>query len=346
MLLLTAATWLQASAKGYGQTITLSLKNAPLEKVFRAIEEQSSFHFIYTKEELAVAKRVSIVMNNALLADVLEYCFKDQPLSYSIKGPYIIVKAKRAISLTVSNVIDNSISGRVINEEGDAIVGATVSIKGTNIATATNENGEWRIENADGNKSIVASSIGYESGEVAIGKGSQSIVLKRIINNLYETVVIAYGKTIRRMNTGNVSKVTAAEIARQPISNPIAALQGRVPGMVITQTSGVTGSSFNIEIRGRTSLDLSLSKNDPLFIIDGVPFEPGNLPSNQLMSAVNNPRQVSEGGISPFNTINPADIESVEILKDADATAIYGSRGANGVILITTKKGTVGKARV
>ncbi|MGH2562964.1 MAG: SusC/RagA family TonB-linked outer membrane protein, partial [Ginsengibacter sp.] len=129
----------------------------------------------------------------------------------------------------------------------------------------------------------------------------------------------------------------------QPVSNPLAALEGRVPGVVISQSSGVPGASFNVEIRGRTALDQGLSKNDPLFVIDGIFFEPGNQPANQLRSAAND--NFGVGGLSPLSSINPADIESIEVLKDADATAIYGSRGANGVILITTKKGKAGATK-
>jgi TonB-linked SusC/RagA family outer membrane protein len=143
-----------------------------------------------------------------------------------------------------------------------------------------------------------------------------------------------------------VSKVSSKEIEEQPVSNVLAAIEGRVPGMIVTQNSGVPGSAFNVEVRGRSSLDLSLSRNDPLILIDGLPFEAGNLPTNQLMSAANNPVYASEGGLSALNTISPDDIESIEVLKDADATSIYGSRGANGVIIITTKKGKAGKLKL
>ncbi|HEU5168012.1 MAG TPA: SusC/RagA family TonB-linked outer membrane protein [Chitinophagaceae bacterium] len=346
VLLLTAVLCLQASATGYAQTINLSLKDAKLEKVFKEIEKQSNYRFIYTREQLEKTNNVTVAVKNASISTVLDICFKEQPLLFFLEENYIVIKTKdgnkRSDLLPVSNL--KSISGIVTDESGEAIPAATVSIKGTTIATACNAYGEWKLDYEGEYTTLVVSSIGYGSKEVLIpARNYFRVVLGKLVNSLDETIVIAYGKTTQRLNTGSVSKVTASEISKQPVSNVLAALEGRVPGLIITQTSGVPGSSFKVEIRGRSSLDLSLSRNDPLFIIDGVPFEPGNLPTNQLITAANQPGNTALGGLSAFNSINPDDIESVEVLKDADATSIYGSRGANGVILITTKKGRAGK---
>ena len=242
-----------------------------------------------------------------------------------------------------------TIKGKVTNEQGEPIPNATITIKPSNHSTITDANGSFTIHNSLLTDTLIISAIGYETTEEPNNKrGLLTVILKRKYSQLDEAVVIAYGKTTRRFNTSNITTVTAADIENQPVSNPLAALQGRVPGLIITQTSGVAGSAFNIQLRGRTSLDPSLTRNDPLIIIDGVPFESGNLPANQLASAVNNPYAVSgvsPGGLSPLNSINPQDIESISVLKDADATAIYGSRGANGVILITTKKAKPGKTK-
>lgn len=345
LLLFITAFLLQAHARGYGQTITLSVSGAKLEKVFSGIEAQSHYHFIYAKEELADARPVDLRVKNASLEEVLTLCLKGQSLSYSLQERYIIIQRKE--NKIPALPLPTTLSGKVTDEEGAAIPGATIQLKGSMIATASNAKGEWSLRYEGNYSSLVISSVGYAEQLVAInGRSYIAVQLVKAISSLDETVVIAYGNTTRRLNTGNVSKVSAEEISRQPVSNPVAALQGRVPGLLITQSSGVTGSAFKIELRGRTSLDQVLSKNDPLIIIDGVPFEPGNQPSNQFNSAVHNPRNISEGGISPLNTINPADIESIEVLKDADATAIYGSRGANGVLLITTKKGKQGKTKI
>src|SRR5690606_8349601 len=160
------------------------------------------------------------------------------------------------------------------------------------------------------------------------------------IGSLDETIVMAYGKTSQRLNTGNIAKISAEEISRAPVANPLAAMHGRVPGVTIVQSNGIPGSAFRILIRGRNSVQQG---TEPLFVIDGVPFAPNNSNINNLASIASS----SIGaGLSPFNSINPSDIESIEVLKDADATAIYGSRGANGVVLITTKKGNKGKAKI
>lgn len=336
LLLLTAATWLQASANGYGQTISLHLKNVSLEKVFAEIQKQSNYQFIYTKEEMKETKAITIEVNKVTIAEALDICLKEQPLTYTIKEPYIIIKRKEE-SKPVTAAINKPIllKGKIINERGEGIAGATVSIKGTPIAIATNEKGEYQIEFSTSGTVALISCIGYETQEVNInGRNYIEVILQTAINSLDETIVIAYGNTTRRLNTGNVSKVTAGEISKQPVSNPLAALQGRVPGLIITQSSGLNGAGFKVQIRGQNSL---IQGSEPFYIIDGVPFAPGNNPVNQLSNAT------SAAGLSPFNLINPSDIESIEVLKDADATAIYGSRGANGVILITTKKGKQGK---
>ncbi|HEY5463210.1 MAG TPA: SusC/RagA family TonB-linked outer membrane protein [Hanamia sp.] len=259
---------------------------------------------------------------------------------------YLLLHAILILSLPVfAQTI--SVKGRVASINGKPLEGATITIKGDqHQATKTNENGGFQFSSISANSIMIVSNIGYVTQEFNLENRS-SITIKLIESNkeLNEVIIQAYGTTTRKLNTGNIAKVSSEEIETQPVSNPLAALEGRVAGLNINQSSGVTGSSFSVEIRGRTSLDQSLSKNDPLFVIDGVIFEPGNQPANLLMSAANN-LYGGQGGLSPLNSINPSDIESIEVLKDADATAIYGSRGANGVILITTKKGKSGKSKI
>jgi TonB-linked SusC/RagA family outer membrane protein len=227
-----------------------------------------------------------------------------------------------------------SISGVVVSAEtGQPLEGATVRIKNTNTATLTNERGEFTLTTIDRAGESEVSFIGYQTQVFSFnGRTRQAIEirLEQNENSLDETIVIAYGQTTKRFNTGSVGRVTAAEIGRQPVANPLAALQGRIPGLEITQQSGRTGSNFTVLIRGQSSI---ANGNEPLYLIDGVPWLSTSL--SQIAG--------SAGSQSPFNSINPNDIESIEVLKDADATAIYGSRGANGVILITTKKGKAGK---
>jgi TonB-linked SusC/RagA family outer membrane protein len=240
------------------------------------------------------------------------------------------------------------VSGKVTDEQGQPLPGATVQLLSPKTTTMTDKDGGFRMTLTGKSGTLSVSFIGFLTTKQAfkLTDGPLLIRLKPAAGALDEVQVIAYGKTTRRYNTGNVTSVTAADIEKQPVSNVLAALEGRVPGMVVSQTSGVPGSSFNIQIRGQSALDGSLSRNEPLFVIDGVPFESGNAATNQINSAANNPTSISSGGLSPLNTINPADIERIEVLKDADATAIYGSRGANGVVLIATKKGQAGDTKV
>lgn len=239
--------------------------------------------------------------------------------------------------LTGYTATAQTISGKVIDDQGSPIIGATVIIKGSNNGTTTNQQGEFSINNTSKNESLIVSSVGYKKQEIKLdNKSYLTITLKKQTNQLDETVIRAYGTTTRRLNTGDISTVIAKEIDQQPVSNPLAALEGRVPGLVVTQSNGVPGSGFKVQIRGQNSI---AQGSEPLFIIDGVPYASGNDPINELNSAT------GINGLSPFNSINPSDIESIEVLKDADATAIYGSRGANGVILITTKKGKPGKTK-
>ncbi|SEN83913.1 TonB-dependent outer membrane receptor, SusC/RagA subfamily, signature region [bacterium A37T11] len=171
------------------------------------------------------------------------------------------------------------------------------------------------------------------------------------VSMLDEAMVIAYGTTTQRYSTGSVAKITSKDIEQQPVSNPLQAIEGRIQGLIVSQSSGMPGASIQIQIRGQNSLSSTANNianrsfDNPLFIIDGVPFAPQNSPINQITSSTSQgitfPITPGASGIGPFNSINFFDILSIEVLRDADATAIYGSRGANGVILITTKKSKI-----
>ena len=235
----------------------------------------------------------------------------------------------------------------------EPVAGATITLKrSTNnqpssviSQLSSDSKGEFTMTDLLLTDTLIISAIGYETTMEIFDfnfRGHITVILKRRTSVLDEAVVIAYGKTTKRLNISSISTITADEISRQPVSNPLSALIGRVPGLIVTPTSGVPGAALKLELRGRTSIAQSF---DPLIIIDGVPFAPGNDRLNSLSSAATTPGDVTAGGLSPLNSINPADIESIEVLKDADATAIYGSRGANGVILITTKKGKSGQTR-
>jgi TonB-dependent starch-binding outer membrane protein SusC len=321
---------LQLSANSYGQGITLSKKNATLPDLFLDIYRQSGYYFIVKDDLLEGAKKVNIVVRDATLKEVLDICFQDQPLEYTISDHVIVVRKKQA--LAVFDII-----GKVTNEKGEPMEGAAVIIKGTKIGTQTNAKGTFELKTENSNIELEISYTGYQSKSIKPNAGEFINVQLFVSTNPYDQVqIIAYGTTSKRLNTGDISTVTAETIAEQPVSNPLAALEGRVSGLVVTEQTGVPGGSFTAQIRGQNSI---FSGNNPFYIVDGVPFTAASINSNIVGTAVN-------GGGSPMNSINPSDIESITILKDADATAIYGSRGANGVILITTKKGKAGKTNL
>jgi len=311
----------------FSQTVSLSLRNEPIEKAFKIIETQTAYRFIYSKESISTAKRVSIQLSGISLRDALPRLFSGQPLQYSIEDIYIMVKAKEENS---EKEPGKTITGRVSDEEDKPLQDVTVTIKGTTLGTVTDERGEYSLQDVNDNATLVFSYVGMESVQVPVkGRSSISVHLTTISKTLDETVIKGYYSTSKRFNTGNVVKISSEEIGRQPVSNPLAALEGQVPGLFITQRNGMSGSDFDVLIRGRNSIQ---NGTEPLYIIDGVPFPSDRLTQLNLFSAGN-----------VFNSINPRSIESIEVLKDADATAIYGSRGANGVIIITTKKGVSGK---
>jgi TonB-dependent starch-binding outer membrane protein SusC len=317
------------------QTVSLRLKNVPLEKAFREIEKEVAQRFVYTSEMLADTRRVSINVSNEALPKVLDILFANQPLSYVLDEHFIKVRYKQALENTGVPTIN--VQGRVYGENNEGIGGATVRAVKSRLAAATDAAGNFELKAVIADDQLVVSSVGHTERTIAIeGKTNFNIALQVQYNQLDETIVMAYGTTTKRLNTGNISKVSSEEIARQPVSNPLTTLQGRAPGVIISQTNGYGSGAVDIQIRGQSSI---LQGSQPLFVIDGVPFAAQNNRLNQVANA-------SISGISPFYTINPADIESIEILKDADATAIYGSRGANGVVLITTKRGKPGKTKV
>lgn len=307
------------------QTITLSLREEPIEKAFSSIEAQTSFRFIYSKETVRKARSVSVQLSNVSLKEALDKIFSGQPLIYSVEDDYIMIKAREEKAVREFY----EIKGKVMNERGDGIGGASVRIKSSNEGVVTDEAGNFEIKTEKARPVLLVSSVGFEAQEIAVTDFLNVIVeLKISVDKLDETVIIAYGKTTPRLNTGSTGKISSEQIEDQPVSNPLAAMQGRIPGLFITQQNGLPGSNFSVLIRGKNSI---LNGNDPLYIIDGVPFNSERLSQRDVLN-VNN----------PLNVIDPASIESITVLKDADATAIYGSRGANGVILITTKKGKTG----
>lgn len=233
--------------------------------------------------------------------------------------------------------LQQTITGTVADHRG-ALPGVTISIKGKTALAITDANGHFTI-NADLNDVLIFTFVGYKTTELTVQAFTPlKITLEEDAMTLQEVTVNAGYYTVKeKERTGSIAKITSKDIETQPVTNVLAAMQGRMAGVNITQTTGVPGGGFNIEIRGLNSL--RANGNSPLFIIDGVPYA-----TDPIGTGINS--NVLPTQPSPLNSINPDQIESIEVLKDADATAIYGSRGANGVVLVTTKKGKAGKTRV
>lgn len=326
---------LQVSAKTFSQKLTLDFQNVSPDKVFKEIKRQSGYLFLYKTEELRKAGKVSVHVTNAGIEEVLEKTLSSTGLGYKIIDETIVLSPLTGAKTVQSAVSQNfiNVSGRVTDPAGAPLPGASVKVRGKKKGTTTNQLGEFVLTGVESGDVLEVSFVGYETRVVTVGESFMTIVLPMANDKLDAAVIIGYGKTSKRLNTGSVSSVTSEAISNQPVTDPLAAIQGRVPGLMIQSSNGLPGSSFKVRIRGENSLSQG---NEPLYIIDGVPF----------LSSPLNLFDGANGQQSPLSTLNPNDIERIDILKDADATSIYGSRGANGVVLITTKKGKTGDGRV
>lgn len=334
--LLLASACVHLFAAGFSQTITLSLKKAPLIQLFSVVEQQSDFRFVYVKEQLDQSIPISIHIKNAYLETVLSQCFIGQPLSYTIDGRIIVIQKKEEQRILPQM---HSVKGKITNTEGVPLAGITVTAKGINVVTTTDINGVFILTDIEANEVLLIS--GAEIADMEVKVNSRDFIDIKVstkVSTLDETIIKGYYTTSRRLNTGSVSRISSKEIGMQPVANPLSTMQGRVSGVFINTENGLPGGNITIQIRGKGSINAG---TDPLYIVDGTPFiaTPLNAELNALSTGV-------AGATSPLSCINPADIESIEVLKDADATAIYGTRGANGVVLISTKKGKAGKSKL
>ncbi len=289
---------------------------------FRYVEDNSSYQFIYSSDEIDPNKRVELRSGNYNLRSLLEKVSVENKLRFEkIKNTIIVTQSENTAKPDVKEVPTRSIYGKVTDEQGQSLPGATVLVKGTAIGTTTDSKGEFALDVPDDAKTLLVSFIGFITQEASIeGKTEINITLKEDAAALDEVVVIGYGSQNREKVTGAISKVSSKDFKDQPINSLDQAMVGQMSGVDVVQVSGEPGANASFRIRGLSSISAG---NEPLVVVDGMPV------SYQ----------------SSLATINPNDIESIEVLKDASAASIYGSRGANGVVLITTKKGRPGKTR-
>lgn len=353
---LLTAVFLNVSARGISQSITLSAREITLEKVFAQIKQQTGYSVLYSKERLTDGKPVTVEVKNMPLQQFLDLLFRNQPYKYAIQSHTIFISPRQPADSHTGNLAADSatagsylpppatidLEGQVLDTAGRPLFNANVLLSGTNRHTITASNGMFTLKDAPAKGTLVVSMIGYQSQTVSYSGPFIHVKMKQSVSELDALSVIAYGTTTRRLTTGAISRVGESDIRKNPASNPILSLEGRMPGVLVTENSGVAGSSFNINIRGINTVSAGKL---PLYVVDGVPFD-GKATEQSAGSYVSLSADIGSGGFNPLNILSPDMIESIEVLKDADATALYGSRAANGVVLITTKKAKAGATRL
>jgi TonB-linked SusC/RagA family outer membrane protein len=333
LLKASVTTMGQEKPANINRRISISVSNQSLLSVLDSLCARIDSRAVVPMNKINYKEICSIEARNQSFKAILDRFLEKRNISWEVQGKNIIF---RPSDTTAPKII---IKGVITDDAGQPLPGANIKIKGTHTGSTTDEQGHFTLT-ADKKDAILSISYtGYDKQEVAVPTNNYvQVKLVRSGNMLDEVVTIAYGSTSRRLNTGNVTRITDKDIGPIGGMNPLASLQGRVAGLAITASSGVPGTSYTMQIEGRNSID---NGSEPLFIVDGIPIITPGKRMNILSSIAS--QNIDNGGISFFNNLNGADIESMEVLKGADATAIYGSRGANGVILITTKRGRAGK---
>jgi len=302
---------------GFSQStrITLNLKDTRVEEVLMKIEEQSDFYFIYNRDAVDVNRKVDVSYTDKKISDILTGLFSGTDVSFEIQDRHIILKS----SNSPSQQQKQTVSGKVTDSSGAPLPGVTVVVKGTTQGIITDADGKYSLANISSDGTLVFSFVGMRTQEIEVaGKTVIDMVMQEETVGIEEVVAVGYGTMKKSDLTGSIATVQSENLARMAPTKTLEALRGNVAGLNVIQSNGKVGSDFTMTIRGMSSID---KDNTPLVVIDG-----------------------AIGG--DINMLNPSDIESLDVLKDASATAIYGSKGANGVIIVTTKRGQKGVVKV
>ncbi len=316
ILILTGLVTYASNTYSQATRLSLKMEQVTIQQVFDEIENQSEFKIAFNSNKLDVNRKVNVDVNKQTVDKILDEVLENQGLNYEIVDRYIVITDKTVETGSPAKAKQKSVSGKVTNETGESLPGVAVMVKETVSGAVTDEEGNYSLTIPDGGEILVFSFVGMLTQEIVIGTQTTiDVVLVEDIIGIEEVVAVGYA-TQRKVNlTGAVAVVDAEKIADRPIVQTSTALQGLAPGVVVTQNLGTPGSdAATIRIRGRGSIS---SNQNPLVIVDGIQ-------------------------VGSINDVNPEDIESISVLKDAASAAIYGSRAANGVILITTKRATKG----
>ncbi len=340
-IVLWVAALMQVSAAGYAQKVSLNVKNAALDEVLNDLGHQSGYNFLYNTVMLKAAKPVSLNVSNVTLNEMLELCFKEQPLGFVINGHTVVITKKKTPQAANAAIV---VTGKVTDNKGNPLPGASIRLKGSTAGVVADRDGNYSIQIPDDNGILTFSFVGFAQQEIPVnGRTVINVALSEQPSALTDVVVIGYGQQKRQDVNGAISSVTAKDIANVPQVSIDQMLEGRAAGVTIQQNAGGPGSNTSVHIRGIGSLS---GTNEPLYVIDGIAIsgDANNISTTgkSVALAPNN----GENAVSPLSFLNPSDIESIDILKDASATAIYGSRGSNGVIIITTKRGKAGAPKI
>jgi len=348
-ILMIVAACMNLSAASFAQNVTLNEKSTSLEKVLSKIEKQTGYTFWYNTKMIKQAPMISLDVKDYSLEQTLETCFKNLPISYTIVQNTIVLKPKvqYQTNAVLSKEAPVTVKGKVVDDQNVPLQGVTVHIKGTNAGTNTNSDGAFQINVPDNKAVLVFSFIGYEPREVAVSEGLMLIKLTPSVASMNEVVVTALGIKREKRSLGYAAQsISGADMDKVNPPNIATGLMGKIAGLNITQPNGVEGSSTRIVLRGNSNL---AGNNQALIVIDNVIINNEPVMRGGIVKSAQDALSLSGGGVdvsqppvdngSFLNSLNPDDIESITALKGPTAAALYGARGANGVLVIVTKKG-------
>lgn len=314
-IVLILGCFISVAGNSYSQTkkMNINLNRATISNVIEYVEENSEFVFLYSKDELNVSKKVDIDLKNATIQEILDKMLKDEPVSYDVYERQIVIRSSESPGTNASQA-DKKINGVVKDQSGAVVPGATVFVEGTSIGTITDADGKFELNIPGSASSIMVSFVGMRTQEVSVsGKNTLTVVLSEESIGIDEVVAVGYGTQRKSSLTASVGSINAEELKGAPVANLTNTIGGRISGVLFTQVSGEPGHDISkIYIRGMGTT----GNTRPLFIVDGIPRD--------------------------FSQLDPNSIESFSVLKDASAVAPYGMAGANGVVLVTTKRGKSG----
>ena len=334
-LLLFIASLSPCAAHAQSVSVNINLTDKPLSAFIQSIELQTDFKFFYEQQQVDVQQHIAVNVQNVSINAALEQALKNTNITYTISEKRILlIQKQNSTSLQSDKMVE--IKGQVTDKNGIPVIGANILVKGSNLGCITDIDGNYSLK-VPAKSTIVVSYIGYTTQEVTLkGNNFQRIIMEEDSKMLDDVVVVGYGTVKKRDLTGSVSSVKGDDLSLNGVSSIGHALEGKAAGLYIRQNSAQPGGGLDILVRGAGSVNAS---NDPLYIVDGFPIA-------KLDQASGGDAKMDPGTQGILNFLNPNDVESIEVLKDASATSIYGARAANGVVIITTKRGKEGKARI